>query len=97
MDAQASVLLDTVAQELNIPQDELLREGLRTFLERRLRAVRAEIFEIHGRYGIRSVEEMEARYEQGSLEEGDSWRDLQRLDHLEYEQDRLQQLLGLVR
>jgi len=39
---------------------------------------------------------MEARYRDGTLEEADSWRDLQRLDHLEYTRDRLVQLLEAV-
>ncbi len=39
---------------------------------------------------------MEARYREGALEEADSWRDLQRLDHLEYKRDRLLQLIEAV-
>jgi hypothetical protein len=39
---------------------------------------------------------MEARYQDGTLEEADSWRDLQRLDHLEHKRDRLLQLLQTV-
>ncbi len=96
MAVRAGGILNTVAQELHIPEEELLRQGLRVFLERQLRAVKAEIFEIHGRYGISSVEEMETRYRDGTLEEADSWRDLQRLDHLEYKRDRLLQLLDAV-
>lgn len=42
---------------------------------------------------LSSIEEMEAHYRDGSLEEADSWRDLQRLDHLEDKRDRLLQLL----
>jgi hypothetical protein len=38
---------------------------------------------------------MEARYQNGTLEEADSWRDLQRLDHLDM-RDRLLQLLEVV-
>ena len=40
-----------------------------------------------------SVEEMEARYRDGTLEEAGSWQDLQCLDHLEYKRDRLLQLI----
>lgn len=65
-------------------------------LERQLRQVKAQIFEITSRYGVSSVEEMEARYREGTLEEADSWRDLQQLDHLEFERDRLQELLGTL-
>jgi len=96
MVVSASAMLNTVAQELRVPEEEVLREGLRAFLERQLRAIKAEMFEICGRYGVSSVEDMEARYKDGTLEEADSRRDLQRLDHLEYKRDRLQQLLKTV-
>lgn len=93
---QESGILGTLARELHISEEELLKQGLRSLLERQLREVKAEIFEITGRYSISSVEEMEARYRDGTLEEADSWRDLQRLDHLEYKRDRLSQLLKVV-
>jgi hypothetical protein len=96
MPVQGLEMLSTVARELHISEEELLRQGLRRFLEHQLRAVKAEIFEISGRYGISSIAEMEARYRDGTLEEADSWRDLQRLDHLEYTCERLIQLLEAV-
>ena len=95
-DAEPNAVLEMVAEELHISGDDLLRQGLRTLLERRLRETKAQIFEITGRYGVLSVEEMEERYREGTLEEADSWRDLQRLDHLEYKRDRLLQLLEAV-
>ena len=93
MTARVQAMLKTVAQELYLSQEELLRRGTRSLLERQLREIKAEIFQISGRYGVSSVEEMEARYRDGTLEEADSWRDLQRLDHLEYKRDRLLKLL----
>ncbi len=96
MSPQANKILSTVARELKISEEELVKQGLRSFLESQLREVKAEIFELSGRYGVSSVEQMEARYRDGTLEEADSWRDLQRLDHLEYKQDRLLQLLGVI-
>ena len=96
MSAEAVHILSTVARELGIAEDDLLKQGLRSFLERQLREVKATIFEISGRYGVSSVTEMEARYRDGTLEEADSWRNLQRLDHLEHKRDCLSQLLGVV-
>ena len=61
-------------------------------LVRQLRQVKAENFRICGRYGVSSIAEMEARYRDGTLDEDESWRDLQRLDHLEFERDHLAQL-----
>jgi hypothetical protein len=96
MPTQSAQILSAVARELSISEDDLLKQGLRSFLERQLRKVKAEIFEISGRYGVSSVTEMEARYRDGTLEEADSWRDLQRLDHLEHKRDSLLQLLEVV-
>jgi hypothetical protein len=96
MTLQVQAMLKTVAQELYLSQEELLRQGTRSLLERQLREIKAEIFQISGHYGVSSVEEMEARYRDGTLEEADSWRDLQRLDHLEHKRDRLLELLGAL-
>jgi hypothetical protein len=93
MTVQKNAILSTVARELHVSEDDLLRQGLRALLERQLRQVKAQIFELTGRYDVSSVEEMETRYREGTLEEADTWRDLQRLDHLEYKQDQLSQLL----
>jgi len=93
MATQAYPILSTVAQELHISEDALLQQGLRALLERQLHQVKAQIFDLTGRYGVSSVEEMETRYREGTLEEADTWRDLQRLDHLEYKRDQLVQLL----
>ncbi|HEX9868129.1 MAG TPA: hypothetical protein VGC99_05955 [Candidatus Tectomicrobia bacterium] len=96
MPTQAVQILSTVARELGISEDDLLKQGLRSFLERQLREVKAEIFEISGRYGVSGVTEMDAHYRDGTLEEADSWRDLQRLDHLEHKRDSLLHLLEVV-
>lgn len=96
MAVKVQTMLKAVAQELHLSQEELLKQATRSLLERQLREVKADIFRITGRYGVSSVEEMEARYRDGTLEEADSWRDLQRLDHLEYKRDRLLKLLGTV-
>ena len=93
MVVRAETMLKTVAKELHLSEEDLLKQGLRTFLERQLREVKAEIFQITSRYGVSGVEEMEARYRDSTLEEADTWRDLQPLDHLEYKRDRLLKLL----
>jgi len=96
MTAQITAILGEMAEELHIPKDDLIRRGVQSYLERQLRMVQAEIFEITSRYNVSSVEVMEERYRNGSLEEADSWKDLQRLDHLEYKRDQLQKYLELL-
>ena len=90
---QVQMVIKTAAEELGLSQDDLMMQGLRQFLERQLREAQAQIFQIVGSYGVKRVEDMEERYRTGVLEEAPSWRDLQRLDHLEYKRDRLLRLL----
>jgi len=93
---QTQAILGQVAQELGVSESEAMAEGLRTLLEKNLHVVQARIFEIRGRYGVASVEDLEDRYRQGTLDEASSWRDLQALDHLEYRTERLQQLISAL-
>ena len=64
---QVRTVLETAAEELHIPPDDLVVRGLRSFLERQFREVQAEIFRITGHYGVSGVEDMEARYRNGTL------------------------------
>lgn len=82
------------AEALEMSEETLVAQGIRSLIEQRLRSVDAEIFEITGRYRVSSVAEMQTLYESGAIEEADSWQDLQRLDHLEYARDQLRQLLA---
>jgi len=96
-DVSTEPIWGAVAQELQLSEQDLLKQGVRALLERRLREIKAQIFEIQSRYGVSSVQDMETRYREGTLEEADSWRDWQRLDHLEYKRDRLLQLFEALR
>jgi len=75
MAATIDSVIDSAAQELQMTANQLMVEGLRLLLNRRLCEINAKILEITGRYGISSVQEMEERYEAGQIEEVESWRD----------------------
>lgn len=81
--------IEVLAEKLNLSKEEILRESLKFFLERKLRELKTEIFKIRSRYGIASVEEFEELYRKGKIEEKDTWQDLQKLDHLEFKKDEL--------
>ena len=85
--------LDALAEKLNLSKDEMLRESLKTFLERKLREIKTEIFKIRTKYGVSSVEEFEGLYRKGKIEEKDTWQELQQLDHLEFKKDELEKVL----
>ncbi|NUO09853.1 MAG: ribbon-helix-helix protein, CopG family [Candidatus Brocadia sp.] len=85
--------LDALAEKLNLSKDEMLRESLKFFLERKLREIKTEIFKIRTKYGVSSVEEFEELYRKGEVEEKDTWQDIQKLDHLEFKKDELEEVL----
>ena len=95
-DVETDTILGKAAKALQVSEEDVLRQGIRALLERRLRDIKAQIFELTGYYEISSVEEMEEQYRDGTLEEADSWRDLQHLDHLEYKHDRLQEIIEML-
>jgi len=93
MPVEVEEVAEEAARELGASREDVLEEGLRAFLEKRLKEMKVEIHEITSEYGVSSVEEFQDLYEEGDVEESESWRDLQRLDHLEYKRDRISQLL----
>jgi hypothetical protein len=92
MVVEISPFLSTVAQELQLSEADLVRHGVRALVEHQLLQINAQVLEINGRYRVSSVAEMEARYRDDTLTESESWRDYQKLDHLEFERDRLSAL-----
>jgi len=85
--------INDLAEKLNISADEIIRESLKIFLERKLRELKVEIFRIRSKYGISSVEEFEELYKRGEIEEKNTWQDLQRLDHLEFKKEEIEKIL----
>lgn len=85
--------LEDLAEKLNLSKEEMLRESLKFFLERRLREIKTEIFRIRTKHRVSSVEEFEELYRKGEIEEKDTWQELQRLDHLEFKKDELEKAL----
>lgn len=93
MQIETNKTLDVLAKEFSLSKDAVIIEGLKIFLERKLREIKTEIFRITGKYNISSVEEFDKLYKRGELEEKDSWNDYQKLDHLEFKRDEIGKLL----
>jgi hypothetical protein len=86
--------VDTVAEKLNLSRDDILRESLRFYLERKIRELKTEIFKIRTKYDVASIEEFEEKYRSGEVEEENSWQEFQALDHLEFKKDELEKVLA---
>lgn len=93
MQTETNRTLDALAKEFSLSKDVIIKEGLKIFLERKLREIRSEIFRITGKYKIKSVEEFEELYKKGAIEEKDTLIEYQKLDHLEFKRDEIEKLL----
>ena len=86
-------LLDFLVTTIGMSKRDILRESLTAFLEKKLKEIKLQIYEISKKYGISTIEEFEELYKKGIIEEKFSWKDYQRLDHLEFKKEQLEKIL----
>ena len=83
-----------LSRHLGVPEDEIIRRGLRAYLEEELRKVRAKITAICVKYGVRNLEELDEKINKGEISESDVFEDFTRLDHLEAVRRKLEEALS---
>ena len=94
--APTEQLIAAVADELEMSEEVVVHDSLRAFLED-LKQIEAQLFDIHGRYGVKSIAELAPRSIRPELwKRLIPWRDYQGLDHLEYRRTRLLHLIEIL-
>jgi len=88
-----TVTLKKIERELNVPREQLLREGIRGYLEFELRSLSAEILRIHAKYGVKSFNELWVKLEKGEVSESECFDDLTRLEYLELRVEKIRKIL----
>jgi len=86
-------VIDMVAKEFQMKPKELLKESLRTYLEKRLSKVEADIFLIAKKYGVKDVFELDAKVKDGIVSEKESYEDYFAFDNLEAEREKIKKFL----
>lgn len=90
-------MMQDVAQQLGMHQQDLMQQSLIYFLEGKLRELNAELSILKSKYDIQSIEAFDALHETGVIEESESWRDYQQFDNLSFKINQLQALLKDVK
>ncbi len=85
--------IDAVAKELHMKPKELLTESLKTYLEKRLSKLEADIFLITKKYGVKDVFELDSKVKAGFIRESDAYDDYFIFDNLEAEREKIKKLL----
>ena len=86
-------VIDMVAKEFNMKPKELLKESLKTYLEKRLSKVEADIFLLAKKYGIKDVFELDSKVKEGIVSEKEAYDDYFVLDNLEAEREKIKKFL----
>jgi len=86
-------VIDMVAKELHMKPNELLKESLKTYLEKRLSKIEADIFLFAKKYGVKDVFELDAKIRKGVFSEKDSYEDYFIFDNLEAESEKIKKFL----
>lgn len=86
-------VIDEVAKELHMKPKELLKESLKTYLEKRLTKVEADIFLLAKKYGIKDVFEFDSKVKAGFIRESDAYEDYFNFDNLEAEREKIKKIL----
>jgi hypothetical protein len=86
-------VIDKIAKELHMNPKELLKESLRTYLEKRLSKVEADIFLLAKKYGVKDVFELDSRVKGGIFSEKEAYEDYFVFDNLEAEQEKIRKIL----
>ena len=83
-----------VSETLGVPEDELVKRGVKAYLEMEVRRVRAEMYGILSRYGVASFREFDERISGGEFSETETFEDFTRLDYLNSMREKMERLLG---
>mgnify|MGYP003544645742 FL=1 len=86
-------VIDKVAKEFHMKPKELMKESLKTYLEKRLSKVEADIFLLAKKYGVKNVFELDSKVKKGFLSEKEAYEDYFNLDNLETERNKIKKFL----
>ena len=89
-------IIEEVAKSLSMNREKLERESLKTYLEKELRNIEAEIYKIGAKHGIISIFELDEKLKSGTITEEEMRDDFMELDYLESKRDDLLKAMGRI-
>ena len=77
-----TIAVAQIAQKLSMPEDQLVQEGIRAVLRKQVAMLEAECRARCARFGVTSLEEMDALVREGRVSEEEILEDFQQVDYL---------------
>jgi hypothetical protein len=91
-----NVKVAQIAQKLSMPEDQLILEGIRAVLRDQVALLEAERRVRCAKFGVASLEEMDALIREGNVREEEILEDFQQVDYLTARIEELQTTLQSV-
>ncbi len=88
--------IKALADELSIPEEKLIKESLKTYLNDKLIEIESEIFKLRKKWKVKNIYEMNKLAEEGKITEEEALDDFFLLDNLEAERDKILKVLKLI-
>jgi hypothetical protein len=83
-----------ISETLGVSEDDLVKRGVKAYLEMELRRVKAEMYGILSKYKVDSFRELDEKISRGDLSETETFEDFTRLDYLDSMREKIERLLG---
>ncbi len=75
--------LQQISKDLNLPEEEIIEQGVRTFLDRELKNASLEMNKFKLKYGVISPQELEQKIKLQKIAEHPGWDDLMEWENLQ--------------
>jgi len=89
--------LAKISKELNIPEDELAKKSLLTFLEHELRLAEEDIADIRDKYLVSSRSELEESIKNKKMYSHPAWEDLIAWENLEKYISKIRKMIQTIK
>ena len=91
-----TVNVEAIAETLGLKKEELIKNGVKAYLESELRHINAETNIVYNRYSVTSLKELDEKINKGELNETETFEDFTKLDHLEAKKEKIEQILKVL-
>jgi len=79
-----------VSKTLGLSEDELVKKGVKAYLEMELRKVKAETYGVFSKYKVSSFKELDEKISSGELSETETFEDFTKVDYLESMREKIE-------
>ena len=91
-----AISIEKISKELEIPEDQLIKYGLKAFLEKELILTKEDISILQERYRVKEIKELEEKIKKKEIPSHPAWEDIIQWENILKQKNKLDSLLGTL-